>query len=313
MADSLKPDKILKELGELWTTMSKPEPGEGTPEGGVLRACAMTLIAIVDDADDSQDLGETLASLMKDHPSRAIVIRLAEKPDILEGRVFAQCWMPFGHRRQICCEQVEITVSANRLEDIPPIVSPITVPDLPCTVWVKTASMPESAAAQKVLALGNRIILDSNRAGKAGIATLRKCLDRGFLVGDLAWTRITEVRELLAQMIEGVRLEQIESAAVDYCSAQPTADVLYLAGWIESIYPGRRVALRHVEGSGNIREVRIEPGIQVNLSGGCADFRLGRLKEHASFHGGGDYDLLNEELRIAVHDRVFERVLRQVT
>lgn len=313
MSASLKPDQILKELGDLWITMGKPEAGEGTPDGGVLRACAMTLIAIVDDAEDSQDLGETLASLMKDHPSRAIVIRLAERPDVLEGRVFAQCWMPFGHRRQICCEQVEITVSANRLEDIPPIVAPLAVPDLPCVVWVKTASMPDSPAGLKVVGLGDRIILDSNRAGSAGIATLRNALDRGSLVGDLAWTRITEIRALLAQMIEGLRLEKIESAEVDYCAAEPTADVRYLAGWIESIYPGQRVTMRRVEGTGNIREVRIEPGIQVNLGGSCADFQLGSLKEHASFHSGSDYDLLNEELRIAVHDRVFERVLRQVT
>ena len=118
----LSPDKILKELSDLWVTMGKPDAAEGVTDNGVLRACAMTLIAVVDESEDAMALGETLASLMRDHPSRAIVIRLKTEPDTLDCRVFAQCWMPFGHRRQICCEQVEITVSLNRLEDIPNIV-----------------------------------------------------------------------------------------------------------------------------------------------------------------------------------------------
>ena len=36
----------------------------------------------------------------------------------LAARVFAQCWMPFGHRQQICCEQIEITASDASLPDL---------------------------------------------------------------------------------------------------------------------------------------------------------------------------------------------------
>ena len=55
---------------------------------------------------------EQLASLMRDHPSRAIVIRIVDEPKPeLEARVLAQCWMPQGQRRQICCEQIEISSS----------------------------------------------------------------------------------------------------------------------------------------------------------------------------------------------------------
>ena len=35
----------------------------------------------------------------------------------MEARVFAQCWMPFGKRQQICCEQIEITASETSLAD----------------------------------------------------------------------------------------------------------------------------------------------------------------------------------------------------
>src|SRR5438270_860998 len=99
---TVKPDRILHELSELWTTMSKQEhadPEDAKSGAGVLRACAMTLIVFVDEEDDASALGETLARLMREHPSRAIVVRLRESGDTLESRVFAQCWMPFGHHR----------------------------------------------------------------------------------------------------------------------------------------------------------------------------------------------------------------------
>jgi len=56
--------------------------------------------------------GETMAALMPEHPARTIVVRLSGAGErALAERVYAQCWMPFGERRQICCEQIEITAS----------------------------------------------------------------------------------------------------------------------------------------------------------------------------------------------------------
>src|SRR4051812_26404224 len=104
MSATIQPDRILRELSELWVGFGKQDGDQST---GVLRACAMTLIVVADAKEDAAAVGETLALLMRDHPSRAIVVRVVEqyKPE-LEARVFAQCWMPLGHRRQICCEQI---------------------------------------------------------------------------------------------------------------------------------------------------------------------------------------------------------------
>src|ERR1700683_3947106 len=107
---TIKPDKILKELANLWIETAAPAPGSGTGESsGVLRACAMTMVVVADETEDTQGIAETLAQLIKDHPSRAIVIRLRDCIEpCLELRVFAQCWKPFGSRQHICCEQIEI-------------------------------------------------------------------------------------------------------------------------------------------------------------------------------------------------------------
>ena len=53
-------------------------------------------------------------------------------------RVYAQCWKPFGQHRQICCEQMEITASDAALADLPSVVLPLAVADLPLIVWCRS-------------------------------------------------------------------------------------------------------------------------------------------------------------------------------
>src|SRR5215470_6457820 len=147
MATTVSPDRILRELEELWVSLGKhPEDDSGA---GVLRACSMTLVVMAEETDDTMSLGETIAALMPEHPARAIVIRLQGSGGSgLAARVFSQCWMPFGQRRQICCEQVEITAPDAALADLPPVVLPLCVADLPVILWCRSgrlARMPEFA------------------------------------------------------------------------------------------------------------------------------------------------------------------------
>jgi len=119
-----QPERIMKELARVWTSLAEEERHQGGPT--VLRACAMTLIVATDDEDeDSLAVSQGLTELMHTHPSRAIVVRLRNAPGVLESRVFEQCWMPFGHNQQICCEQVEITATMNHLQDVAAVIAPL--------------------------------------------------------------------------------------------------------------------------------------------------------------------------------------------
>src|SRR5882724_6332135 len=240
--EPIKPDRILKELGELWTSMGKPEENEDEAHaGGLLRACAMTLISFVDDEEDSVSLSETLAGLMKEHPSRAVVVRVKEGEGFLSARVFAQCWMPFGQRRQICCEQVEITASMDRLADVTAIVAPLAVPDLPRVVLMRSARVVRAGGIRKILPLGDKIIVDSSRSGAPCFGELGGLLDAGHIAGDLAWTRITEIRSLLAQLLEGRKPATI---TVEYEGKEAAPEAMYIQAWMESSLPGSRVGLK---------------------------------------------------------------------
>ncbi len=310
---TIKPDKILKELGELWTNMGKPDEGEDQSHGGgLLRACAMTLISFVDDEEDTQALGEIFASLMKEHPSRAIVVRVREGDDFLSARVFAQCWMPFGHRRQICCETVELNCSMDRLAHVVSIVTPLAVPDLPRVILLRSARVVRSGAIRKILPLGDKIIVDSARTGAPGFGELGGLLDAGHIAGDLAWTRITELRSLLAQLLENRKPAKI---AIEYLGKEAGPEARYLDAWLDSSLPDTSVGLKGsgTPGAGAICAVRIDDELSVQLCEGGADVQIGNLQQRASLPSGTDEQLLNAELSIVVHDRVFERVLNHVT
>ena len=72
---TIAPESILHDMADLWVTLGK----EGEGDAGVLRACSMTLVVAAEESDDAQAIGETLAALMPEHPSRAIVIRFTRR------------------------------------------------------------------------------------------------------------------------------------------------------------------------------------------------------------------------------------------
>jgi len=312
----IKPDKILKELSEIWATMAKPDEAAvadaATHGGGVLRACAMTLISFVDDEEDSMGLNNTLAGLMKEHPSRSVVVRLKEGEDFLDSRVFAQCWMPFGHRRQICCEQIEITASMNRLADVAAIVGPLAVPDLPRVVLMRSARIVRAGALRKILPLGDKIIVDSERTGAPGFGELGGLLDAGHITGDLAWTRITEIRALLAQLLEAKAPKQI---VIEYSGREAGPAARYLEAWLESALPAAKVGLKGTggDGSGKPSAVNVDADLKIRLTNGAAEYEIGGMHQRAAMSKCTDEELLNIELGIVIHDPVFEGALNRIT
>src|SRR5438128_534845 len=160
MAATIQPDRLLHELSELWVSLGKEKEGESS---GVLRACAMTLVVVAEAQEDAAEVGETLALLMRDHPSRAVVVRVrdAAAPE-LDARVFAQCWMPFGQRRQICCEQIEISTSNPSLTDVPAVVLPLLVADLPVILWFRPSRLLTSPALIDLSRIATKTIIDSS-------------------------------------------------------------------------------------------------------------------------------------------------------
>src|ERR1700681_4932825 len=203
MAAAVQPERILKDLAKLWVDLGKEDSEKGS--AGVLRACAMTLIAAVEQESEAAAVEETLAELMHQHPSRAIVLRVCpEQESALDARVFAQCWMPFGRRQQICCEQIEITAPPSRVDDLPNLVLALTVPDLPVVLWCRSERLLNDPCFQHLFPLASKIIVDTEHFADpaTGLAFVRNLNVQSRVVGDLAWTRLTRWREGIAHIFD---------------------------------------------------------------------------------------------------------------
>ena len=324
-AGTIAPDRILHDMADLWVTLGKQ--GEG--DAGVLRACSMTLVVAAEESDDAQAIGETLAALMPEHPSRAIVIRFTAGAErSLAARVFAQCWMPFGHRQQICCEQIEITASDASLPDLAAVALPLKVPDLPVILWCRSPRLFELPAFGQLSAMAQKVVLDSAAFSDVGTALkeISGAVAAGQLVADLSWTRLTRWRELIAQIFENrahlADLPRVSHVLISHCARQAPTTALYLAAWL---LDGLAKAGAHAqiefrsEGSGqawrlSLVELRAQENAEAIASialaeGQAAEVKVGELVSRTLLPALNDYALMREELSIPGRDPAFERAL----
>jgi glucose-6-phosphate dehydrogenase assembly protein OpcA len=312
-----KPEAILRELQQLWTQLAQDQ----AESGGVLKACAMTLVIAAQDEKDAARVRQILGVLMHHHPSRAIVVQSGEAGahDLapLDARVFAECWMPFGRNQQICSEGIEITAGAAGLEEAARFLVPLRVPDLPAVLWCRGAEALAPGPLDALYPLADKIVFDSRKAAdaRAAVDFLRGLKAAGRRVADLHWARLTGWRETLAHLFDdgAMRPEEVKSVWVGFGGSTVTTCALYLAAWIRSALPGVPVE--------NTVEQAV-PGLSsITLRTAGCSLRLERAGDtclHVEGCGrsyrtllpaAGEEAVMREELSIHGPDPVWERVL----
>lgn len=337
----IDPEKIRRRLDEVWGSLGRQADAEGHE---VMRACALTLIAVVDAEDHSETIAETLAELMREHPSRAIVVRLAKgQGDALEADVEARCWMPFGQRRQICSEQIVIDCTEKTLADVPGVILPLAIADLPVVLWCASERAWRSGAFPELAEPAGRVILDTMRVGHPlelleAMKSRRGRAPGLGLIADLSWTRLTRWRSLLAQVFENELYRKqipnfsevvIEYEGIEGAPVPPTG--LLLSGWLLSILGwrwegGLPAGLRFCRRPADCRPARLaafellshhEPVTRIAIARSgesCGEVRvevagLEPVRNRVSLPRSTDRLLLGEELAIYKPDPTFEQSL----
>ncbi len=315
----VEPEKVLRDLRDLWTQLGSDQK----ESGGVLRACAMTLLVVTEGEDAAQQVRRILGGVMHAHPCRAIVLRLSPGA-ALEARVFAECWLSSGSQTQICAEGIELTVDATRLEEAAHLALPLIVPDLPVVLWLHGGiAFADTLTANPLLKLAQKVIVDSGGAADvdSGIAAIRALHSPVRRVADLAWTRLTGWRESVANAFTCNRSLVIASVQIRHAGAASTS-VLYFKRWIERAIPSAVVKLEPVtiepapgaqKGGDALRAVILAgqgDAVTVELSGGGAiEVRVGEKHARTPLPSTSDEALMREELSIPDVDPVFEAVL----
>ena len=330
---TIAPEKILRELADMWTELSRDASGAGE---GALRACSLTLVTLADESEDFSAIGETIAALMPEHPARTIVVRLeGEDGHKLSERVYSQCWRPFGQKRQVCCEQVEISATDAALADLPSIILPLAVADLPLVLWCRSARLAAMPQFVSIAAMARRAIVDGERfvhlalagggseaaAPRIALHRIAALATRETCVSDLAWTRLTRWRALLSQVFENRRnlaeLPRISRVTVR-TSHFANLGGLYFGAWVMDVLADLGIQPQfHLERSaegthGTIQGIELAaPDWSVQLA--RRDERLivtvGGMAQCNPLPHATDFALMEEELRITGRDAVYERTL----
>src|ERR1019366_6427455 len=185
--------------------------------------------------------------------------------------------MPFGERRQICCEQIEITASDAALADLPSVVRPLAASDLPLIVWSRSARVFEMPPLSAIARMAAKVVVDS--AGfadpKRALRLLAEMARSGVVLGDLAWTRLTRWREMLARLFENrnylAKLARISIVRVVYHGEFATS-AWYVGAWIADALRDAGVGAQVVVGAS------LGPApLSVELTGG--EFRVALVRQ----------------------------------
>lgn len=255
-----QPEQILKGLSKVWTSLGQEEKQHGAPT--VLRACAMTLIVATDEPDGGFEASQTISELMREHPSRGIVLSVTEDAQKeFEARVLAQCWKPFGKAQQICCEQIEIKASPSNWPNVSPILIGLTVADLPVVFWCRhsealcsEATVEQESGLKAIMNLATKVIIDSQSlTPKDAFSSIDRWQSEGRVIADLEWARLTQWREPIGHIFENStrtnHVSNFKNIEISHTDELPPVSALYVAGWL-SAAANAAVSFKRTQGFG---------------------------------------------------------------
>ncbi|HEX4749124.1 MAG TPA: glucose-6-phosphate dehydrogenase assembly protein OpcA [Bryobacteraceae bacterium] len=317
-----QPEQILKGLGKLWTSLGQEEKQQGKPT--VLRACAMTLIVATDESDGAFSASQTIAELMREHPSRGIVLTISQVAEHeLEARVLAQCWKPFGKAQQICCEQIEITARPEAWPNVGPTLIGLTAADLPVIFWCRhraalepTASAENKAGLQAIMSIATKAVVDMQSFSAAdALKILAKLQLQGKTVADLEWTRLTRWRAPIAQIFDNPARQnpfsRFKSIEIAYSGDQLPPCALYAGAWFSAPYKAAVLFVQEDSFASGLHRITLKADSEQIVFERTAKDAMSLHSTNGqqrcyTYAERSDKDLMTEELTIGGNDHAFE-------
>ena len=273
----------------------------GSPAMGMV----MTLIIVVDE-DDAEDAMAAARAASREHPARVLGVILGDARG--SGVVNAQVGIGSGWSG----ETALIRLKGEVVKHAESVVLPLLLPDSPVAIWWP-ADAPDDPAGDPLGSLAYRRITDAAAVSRARTAAMRRqCAAYAPGNTDLAWTRTTPWRALLAAALDQHPLK-VQRATVTAERISPSAELLvaWLSGRLKV-----EVERRTSDGPGITEVVMETKQGPITISRGD-----GRL---ATFSSPGQPDrpvalkrrelpeLLGEELRRLDEDDIYAAAARQL-
>jgi glucose-6-phosphate dehydrogenase assembly protein OpcA len=199
--------------------------------GAVTMGRVLTLVIAPDTEDLLEDSVEAANFASREHPCRVIVVvpgdRKAADPHLdAEIRVGADAGAG---------EVVVLRLAGELADHASSVVLPFLLPDTPVVAWWPAAA-PAVPAQDPLGQLAIRRITDATNSSDP-LEAIKGRL-KGYTAGDtdLAWSRVTAWRALLAAALDQAPYEPVDSVLVSGLKDEPALDIM--AGWLASKIDG---------------------------------------------------------------------------
>ncbi|MBV9142527.1 MAG: glucose-6-phosphate dehydrogenase assembly protein OpcA [Pseudonocardiales bacterium] len=277
--------------------------------GAVAVGRVLNLVIVTDDSAQVEQSIEAANEASKEHPCRVLVV--ARGPKRAGTRLDAQIRVG----GDAGASEVFVLRLYGALADHgDSVVIPLLLPDSPVVAWWPGAA-PANPAHDHIGQLAQRRITDAAAASHPIKALEHRRTSYADGDTDLAWSRLTPWRALLAAALDLPPYEAVEAATVTGAADNPSADLL--AGWLRSRLHVP-VRLRPSPPGGGILSAILErpsgPVELVRPAGKVGTLRQpGQPESRVPLRRRPVRECLAEELRRLESDEIYHAALQAVT
>ena len=272
--------------------------------GAIALGRVLTLVLVVDE-DTAEPAIESANHASHEHPCRILVV--AQETARGVARLDAQIRVGGDAGAS---EVIVLRTFGELIRHPESVVLPLLLPDAPVVAWWP-GSAPKVPADDPVGRLASRRITDAATAKRPGPALDARAQSYQPGDTDLAWSRVTGWRALLAAALDQPPFERVMAARVTGASDSPSADLL--AAWLALMLrvPVTRTKASGVDGVVNVRLDRRSGPLELDRPGDDnATLSVpGRHERRVALPKRLDRDCLAEELRRLDPDDVYHAVL----
>ncbi len=275
-------------------------------EGGVVTiGRVMTLVIDATDADAEAAI-RTANVASREHPCRIIVLSPQEESDNLDGQI--RVGGDAG-----ASEVIVLRPPLSAMDHADTLITPLLLPDAPIVAWWASV-VPLVPSATGIGAMAQRRITDAK--GAANPAARLCALSDAYAPGDtdLAWTRITRWRALLASALDQVADQQVTMARLHGDVNSPS--ILLLGAWLRGTLGCEFQATYDAEATGLVSICLDTPSGEISIvrpDGLNATLSQPDQPPHViALASRTQAECLAEELRRMDNDPVYGEALQQV-
>ncbi|QIS20741.1 glucose-6-phosphate dehydrogenase assembly protein OpcA [Nocardia terpenica] len=269
--------------------------------GVITTGRVLTLVVCTLDSSEAEDAIDAANDASREHPCRVIVLARGDR--FADTKLDAQIRVGGDAG---AAEVIVLRLQGELVNHESSVVVPFLLPDTPVVAWWPRGA-PEDPSRDSVGRLAKRRITDATFATDPQ-ETIKKRLG-SYAPGntDLAWSRITYWRALLAAAMDEPPFEPVQSVTVSGLNEEPALDIL--AGWLAARLDcpvRRRVGPLKVElhrPTVSIAISRPQTGRTATLS------RTGEPEQRFALARRETKDCLAEELRRLDADEVYAEAL----